>query len=204
MSTGTQVTAVLAAGAGSRFGGAKLLEPLAGRPLIQWPLQAALAAGPGRVLLVLGFHEHELREKIPPHPRLELIHNPSPQEGMAGSLVLAARRAREMGADMLVLLLGDMPLVDAGLISRVARAARQGPAGAAAARAQGRPGHPVALDSRYFSRLTGLEGDQGARGILAGLGDALALVPADPATQWDVDTPQDLERLRRHLQTKPA
>ncbi len=203
-STRPQLTAVLAAGAGSRFGGPKLAMPLAGRPLIHWPLRAALEAGRGPVLLVLGLHGPHLRKNLVSHPRLELIFNPSPQQGMAGSLVLAARRAQEMGAGLLVLLLGDMPLVDAGLVARVARAAREVPAGAAAARGPGRPGHPVAFSRRYFSQLAGLEGDRGARDILAGLGDGLALVDASPASQWDVDTPRDLERIRRYLQGDPA
>ncbi len=204
MTTRPQLTAVLAAGAGSRFGGPKLAMPLAGRPLIHWPLRAALAAGPGPVLLVLGFHGPRLRQSLLSHPRLELIFNPAPQEGMAGSLVLATRRAQVLGAGVLVVLLGDMPLVDADLIARVAGAARTSPAGVAAARGRGRPGHPVAFTSRYFSQLLELQGDRGARGILAGLGDELALVDASPASQWDVDTPQDLERIRRHLGEGPA
>ena len=204
MSHPPQLTAVLAAGAGSRFGGAKLAMPLAGRPLLHWPLRAALEAGEGPVLLVLGFHGPRLQQGLLSHPRLELIFNPEPEKGMAGSLVLAACRARELGAGLLVLLLGDMPLVDAGLIARVAAAARYCPAGAAAARGPGRPGHPVAFSSRYFPQLAGLEGDRGARDILAGLGDALALVDAPESSQWDVDTPRDLERIRRHLEERGA
>ena len=107
-------------------------------------------------------------------------------------------------AGVLVVLLGDMPLVDAGLIARVAAAARDCPAGAAAARGPGRPGHPVAFSSRYFPQLAGLEGDQGARDILADLGNALALVEAPESSQWDVDTPRDLERIRRHLEERGA
>jgi CTP:molybdopterin cytidylyltransferase MocA len=93
-----------------------------------------------------------------------------------------------------------MPLVEPELIAQVAAAARRCPAGAAAARARGRPGHPVAFVRRYFSQLAQLKGDRGARGILAGLGDELALVDAPPYSQWDVDTPRDLERIRRHLE----
>jgi len=48
------VAIVLAAGAGSRFGGRKLVAPLAGRPLVAWAVTAAVASGVGRVVVVLG------------------------------------------------------------------------------------------------------------------------------------------------------
>ena len=44
---------VLAAGAGSRFGGPKQLAPLAGRPLLEHALRAAAAAPVDRVVVVL-------------------------------------------------------------------------------------------------------------------------------------------------------
>jgi CTP:molybdopterin cytidylyltransferase MocA/SAM-dependent methyltransferase len=48
------VAIVLAAGAGSRFGGGKLVAPLAGRPLVAHAVTTAMASGIGRVVVVLG------------------------------------------------------------------------------------------------------------------------------------------------------
>jgi len=48
------IAIVLAAGAGSRFGGGKLVAPLAGRPLVAHAVTAAVASGIERVVVVLG------------------------------------------------------------------------------------------------------------------------------------------------------
>ena len=45
---------VLAAGAGTRFGGRKQLAELDGRPLLEHAVQAMTAAPVGRVVVVLG------------------------------------------------------------------------------------------------------------------------------------------------------
>lgn len=193
--------AVLAAGAGSRFGGAKLLARLGGRPLIQRPVEAALQAGMDPVWVVTGFHARELARALPEHPRLRLIHNPNPEQGMAGSLALAARAAQAAGAPVLTVLLGDMPLISPELIARTARAALDSEAGAAAVRRSGRPwSHPTAFTRRHYPALMQLEGDVGGRGLLASLGPRLVLVPGGEDASLDVDTPADLERASRWLQ----
>ena len=214
---GPLVVAVLAAGRARRFGRPKLAEPLGGKPLLAWAVEAALAADPHRVLVVLGPESVgdtlpagtaewdtgkggvDLRPALPNDPRLEVLVNPHPQRGLASSLGLVARRAAEMEAGVLVMLLGDMPLVQPATIAQVARAALDSPAGAAAAELEGRPGHPVAFSRRHFPRLAGLEGDQGGRVILAELGPEVVLVPAPPQSALDVDRPADLERIRRWL-----
>ena len=53
MTRGT-VGLVLAAGAGSRFGGGKLLATIAGRPVLQHVLDALAEAGVGESVVVLG------------------------------------------------------------------------------------------------------------------------------------------------------
>src|SRR5437762_11604793 len=59
---------VLAAGEGSRFGGAKQLADLNGRPLLEHSL-AALAAVPAveKFVLVLGARAEEIRSRIDSH-----------------------------------------------------------------------------------------------------------------------------------------
>lgn len=194
--------AVLAAGFGRRFGHPKLLLPVGGRPLVSWPVEAALEAGLGKVFLVTGSQGAEMGRALPKDPRLEIITNPQPQKGMGGSLALAARRARECGALALVVLLGDMPMVQSETISRVAKAALDAPSGAAAAQAGGRRIHPVAFAHRHLARLAQLDKDVGGREVLKDIEEGLTLVPAPELSALDVDTPQDLARVRRLFSSK--
>lgn len=186
--------AILAAGRGARFGGGKLLAPLGGRPLVLWPVEAALAAGLSRVLVVAGADLAALRSALPDDPRLELVHNPEHAQGMGGSLALAARLALAGDAAALVTLLGDMPFITPDLIAAVAAAAVNAPAGAAAAAAGGRRCHPVAFAARHFAALARLTGDRGGRDLLQGLAGDLALAPAPEHACLDVDTPADLRQ----------
>lgn len=184
--------AILAAGRGERFGGGKLAVPLGGRPLLLWALEAALWSGLERVLLVLGQSAEALRPLLPADPRLEVLVNPRHQEGIGTSLALAAARAQAAGVSGLAVLLGDMPLVSPCLLAAVATAALSAPAGLAAASLPGRRGHPVAFAARHLPDLMLLVGDEGGRKLLERQTQGLALVPAPPASQRDVDRPEDL------------
>ncbi len=194
---GAAMGAVLAAGSAIRYGRPKLLEELAGRPLLAWPVDAALQAGLDPVLVVTGAEHQALGAALPPDPRLRLLPNPRHPEGMGTSLALAAGQARELGAAVLVVLLGDMPLVQAEVVRAVARAALASPSGAAAADRGGRPGHPVAFAARHLAELAGLGGDAGGRSLLARLGPQVTLVPAGAESFADVDRPADLAALGR-------
>ena len=191
---GPWLAAVLAAGESSRFGGAKQMALLDGKPLVRWPIEAALASGLDGVLVVVGFNASQVRQTLPRDSRLEVVENPKPEEGMGGSLALAARRARELKAAGLVMLLGDMPFVTPQIIAQVAQAAEAAPAGAAAGSVNGKRSHPVAFTSLHFGELCGLGGDKGARDVLARLDKKLALVEVVPETRIDIDRPEDLSR----------
>ena len=57
---------ILAAGLGTRMksGTAKALHQLAGRPLVQHVLNAAMAVGPGKNVLVIGPESDKVREAV--------------------------------------------------------------------------------------------------------------------------------------------
>jgi CTP:molybdopterin cytidylyltransferase MocA len=197
------VGAVLAAGFGRRFGRSKLDLPAVGHALIHWPVQAALDAGLDKVMVVTG-PSSDLDRLVPADSRLEMLRNPRPEGGMGTSLALAARRSQELGAEVLVVLLGDMPLVRTETVRQVARAALLSPAGAAAAWAAERQAHPVAFAQRHLDRLGQLQGDVGGRGLLEELQGRLAMVEAPALSLWDVDTPEDLARVRKILERPPS
>lgn len=188
---------VLAAGAGRRFGGRKLLAPFEGRPLAAGALDAALAAPARRVLLVTD-GDRDLAAFAREHARalgrdadLQVVAAAHAAEGMGASL-RAGIEALQPDSDGAFVFLGDMPRVPLGLARDLVHALIPG-IDAVAPHFAGRRGHPVLFGRGCFPALRALGGDVGAREVLAGLGDRLALVDsADPGVLFDVDRPEDL------------
>lgn len=188
---------VLAAGAGRRFGGRKLLAPFEGRPLIAGALDAALAAPVRRVWLAtdgdaaLATASLEHARDLGRDGQLTVIEVEAAAEGMGASLrtAVAALPADAAGA---FVFLGDMPRVDPGVPLALAEALADG-FDLAAPRWAGRRGHPVLFRRTCFAALLDLAGDAGARTLLAAAGSRLVLVDSpDAGVLFDVDRPEDL------------
>lgn len=189
---------VLAAGAGLRFGGAKLTSPWRGGRLIDGALGAALSAPVARVVVVIGADPavaeaaRSFAEVSGGCDQLVVIHAADHEKGLSASLRagLAAVSAHARGV---FVFLGDMPLTPREISSKLDLALTGGVL-AAAPMCGGQRGHPALFARALFARLAGLDGDQGARQILDGLGDRLALVETtDPGVLYDVDRPADLK-----------
>jgi molybdenum cofactor cytidylyltransferase len=181
---------VLAAGAGSRVGGGKLMAPWRGGVLIDGALNAALAAPVAAVHLVVGADP-----RVADHGRarggISIVAAPDHARGLSASLKagLAALPGDAAGA---LVFLGDMPLIPLAVLRPLAEALQAG-APAAAPQFQGLLGHPAAISAGLFAACAALEGDRGARGLLESLGEALVRTPApDAGVLLDVDRPQDL------------
>jgi molybdenum cofactor cytidylyltransferase len=86
--------------------------------------------------------------------------------------------------------LGDMPHVQPATIAALCDALAAG-AAIAAPVYRGRRGNPVGFGREHLEALLALEGDQGARAILASQPVTLVEV-ADAGIFGDVDTPSDL------------
>lgn len=186
---------VLAAGAGSRFGGGKLLTPHAGGVLLDAALAAAFAAPVSKVIVVTGADGEAVAAAVRASPavdgRLTLVHAADHAEGMGASLRRAAAELGRGCAGVFVFL-GDMPRIPYAIFAPLAAAVRAG-APAAAPVFQGQRGHPALIGAALLPQLLTLTGDAGARAILKNLGDRLALVEApDDGVLFDVDERGDL------------
>jgi len=188
---------VLAAGAGARFGGGKLTAPWRGGLLIHGALAAAFAAPARSVSVVTGADPgvapaaRAFAEAAGQTPRLRLVHAADHAEGMAATL-RAGIESLAPGAAGAFLFLGDMPLIPHAILPRLAEALARG-AKAAAPVYEGGRGHPVLLGASLFTALLDLKGDEGARALLAKLGERLALVEtSDRGVLFDVDVAADL------------
>lgn len=187
------VAVILAAGAATRFGATKALADLDGRPLVHHVLDTARAAGITRHVLVVGHDGDAVAATVAGAADVEVVDNPDHATGQASSVRagLAAVQA-DPDARVAVMLLADQPGITSASIRQVVAALEDGP-DAARASYQDRPGHPVALHRRVWSRVVDeVAGDTGARNVLEDLYVAHVLVAG--ASPPDIDTPDDLDR----------
>lgn len=194
---------VLAAGAGARFGGRKLLAPLHGRPLaahvaaaVAEAVQAGHLSGglaivtPRDTMLAWHFDTAGLRS----------VENPNADSGLASSLraglaVLEADAAYAAAGAALVVL-ADQPGLRSDVIGRLVQTWRRSGRSVRPRYADdpGAPGHPVLLDRALWPLARDLTGDQGLGGVLQeqpGTVETIDVRGGNP----DVDTPLDLARL---------
>jgi molybdenum cofactor cytidylyltransferase len=189
---------ILAAGRSTRMGGPnKLLAELSGKKLVRIATEQALASKAKEVIVVTG-HQAELVEQALSGLKVKFVRNPDFAGGLASS-VKAGIAAVAGDADGAVICLGDMPLIDAHLIDRLIEAFTPDRGNLIVLPvADGRRGNPVLWSRRFFSELMTLEGDIGARHLIAKHGEAVAEVPVKGDGAFlDIDTPQALDAARR-------
>ncbi|MBS0565082.1 MAG: NTP transferase domain-containing protein [Proteobacteria bacterium] len=180
-----------AAGAARRMGGRdKLVEDVAGEPVLRRTARLALATG-ARVLVTLA------ADRPLTLGRLQALEGSSAgilslagaDEGLAASLRAGAARAG--AARGMMVLLPDMPEVDAvDLCLIIGTFAADPSRPLRGAGPEGEPGHPVILPARLLASVAGLTGDEGARRLLADEEVRLCPLPGRHALT-DLDTRRD-------------
>jgi molybdenum cofactor cytidylyltransferase len=180
---------VLAAGESSRMvSGHKLLRPIAGEPLVRFPIQAAADAGLDPIVVVVGHRSGEVREALGDLP-VRVLENPDYREGLATSLGLGLRALRDDSTvDAVAVLLADEPGMSSLNISRIVQEWRDSGADAVRALYRDRPGHPVLIARAVLESLEELEGDRGLQDRLFGPGGPARQVRLDEDAPIDVDT----------------
>ncbi|OLC56198.1 MAG: hypothetical protein AUH85_07120 [Chloroflexi bacterium 13_1_40CM_4_68_4] len=187
---------ILAAGESKRFGDQKLLATLDGRPLLQHVLDVANESSLDPIVVVLGADAVVIGQRVRPG-RARVVRNIDFASGQASSL-RAGLRAIGPDSDAAVVLLGDQPLVTAPLLDDLVARQRVSLAPAVMCAQNGRRSPPVLLHRDLWPEIEALQGDVGARDVLARRGDVAVLeVDASRARLDDVDTPDDRERLFR-------
>lgn len=186
---------VLAAGAGSRFGGGKLLADWRGRPMIEAALAVAYAVPAAGVTLVTGADpavEQAARAFAGARP-LNIVRAEAWRQGLSASLKAGIASLPE-GCTGVLVFLGDMPRIPHAVLAPLVEALA-GRAPAAVPVFGGEIGHPAAISVGLFGEILKLEGDRGARRLLERLGSALVRIEApDDGVLFDVDSQSDLDQ----------
>lgn len=196
---------VLAAGAATRMGRPKQVEPVGGRPLVCWAAGAALEAGLEPVVVVTGAAAREVEAALAGLP-VRVVHNPRYSGGMGTSVAVGAAELDTAEGPVgplrgAVVMLADQPLVPPALL-RALVAAHEPPTWTVV-----RPGYPsgrlappALFDRCHFAELAALEGDRGASQVILRHPGVTRVVPwPDDLPLLDVDTPAELEALRERL-----
>lgn len=189
---------LLAAGAARRFGAPKLIQPLAGTPIVRWSAEA-LADATDEMMVVVPPDAAALRQALD-GVQARFVVNDEPARGLGRSIACGAR-ALPPHADAVVIALADEPRVDPRWIAAViARYRASRDAAIVAPVFRGTRRHPVLFDHRVFSELANLDGDRGARDLIERDATRVALVEFDEPGAIDVDRPEDLARLEQDAQ----
>jgi molybdenum cofactor cytidylyltransferase len=193
----SQVAAViLAAGQSSRMGCNKLILEIEGKPMLRHVAEAAIASLAHPVVAVLG-NESAIVVRALEGIDVAIVENPDFQTGM-GSSIRAGIAALPETSEAALILLGDMPAISPPFIDRMVVAFDAADARAiCVATYNGRRGHPVLFARRYFPDLLKLEGDVGARRIIAENSTDVFEVESDSdGPLVDIDTPDALAAFR--------
>jgi len=113
--------------------------------------------------------------------------------GMGHTLACGVAATRDAGGWLIAL--ADMPAIRADTMQRVAQSIRAC-ASIVAPFHQGRRGHPVGFVREWGDALCALDGDSGARKLLAAHPECITHLDVDdPGVLLDIDTPADLSNL---------
>lgn len=190
---------LLAAGASTRMGLAKQLLSWKGQSLIRHAISTIREAGvSAKLLVVVGAN----REMIIPELNdlsVEIVVNPDWDEGMGSSIRSGLQFLLEKDPDRwggVCISLVDQPLIKARHFQTLYQLWQESDQPIAAARYNDILGVPAIFDQSTFPKLLALEGTVGARKILQQAQAQAAVADMElPEATFDLDTPEDYERL---------
>jgi molybdenum cofactor cytidylyltransferase len=188
---------VLASGLSRRMGQAKLLMPVGGRAIIRYVVESVLAGGVDSVWVVTGPDVEPIEAALAGF-EVQIVVNPAPEEGQAGS-VRTGIAALPPSVEAVLIALGDQPALAPSIIPALLAARRASPKLIVAPRYRDGQGNPVLFKREIFPELLRLTGDQGARPIIQKEPARVEWVDLDLPMPPDVDTPDDYERIRANL-----
>ncbi len=185
---------ILAAGFGRRFGADKRRYRLPdGRVLLLATVARYLDVFQN-VQVVVRREDDELERLLEAeHPSVATVVAADAALGMGHSLAAGITAVAERW-DSVCIALGDMPFIEATtlqlLLTRFEEAAAQTTHTILQPLFEGQGGHPVFFTAHYFSELMNLEGDAGARAVIAAnAGELVQVKVADEGVLKDVDRP---------------
>lgn len=196
----------MASGFSRRFGGNKLLAPLAGIPLYRHGfdhlqdaarrIESALSCS-CRLYVVSQYDE--ILSWCQAHGAIA-VKNTAAGEGMAASIRLGVKASA--AADAWAFFAADQPFLSSEIISDFVKQYAQSGCGIGCAVSGSRRGSPAIFSHVYKDELLALQGDKGGRAILEKYKDDLWSFTMPEGELCDIDTRDDWEAAERQLEKK--
>jgi molybdenum cofactor cytidylyltransferase len=183
---------VLGAGSSRRLGRPKQTLPLGDTTLLGWVMRDVEGSSLDQVVLVVGGAAGEALAGLTLR-RAQVVYNEAYGDGCAASLLAGLDAAGD--CDAIMLLLGDMPGVDAPLIDQVRRGWDAERPWAAVTEYEGGLGHPFVFSAAAFPSLRGLNGDKAVWKLVDDDPERIRRLAVTRRLPRDVDTWSDYDEV---------
>lgn len=195
---------ILAAGAATRMGKAKMLLPYGEQTILSHIIVEVQALNPAIICLVTGKYTAEI-EAVVNVNSLELVPFDNWQAGMSASIQfgLSSLLEKQPNIDAVLFVVSDQPFLDRQLLFKMLDAFQQSGKGIVAAQYQQQFGTPVLFSHHYFPEIRLLEGDRGAKKMVEKQLEDVVLVDF-PLGALDIDTAEDYARFQQLLNQQDA
>lgn len=191
---------MLASGLSRRYGWRdKMLAELGGLPLVEHAARTVAELHPLARVAVCPSDRPHISEIL--RSRFVIAVNKRPKLGLGHSIAVGVNVALQFKPEALLIVMGDMPFVEARLLEEMLRCL----AGGVEIVHAGQPGSlspPTAFGSACFGALARLDGDNGAKQVIVEGGYRVHAFCAPRPLLVDVDTRQDLILAQRQLEIR--
>lgn len=184
---------ILAAGQSRRMGDLnKMTVEIDGEPMVRLVGNAAVSSLANSTIVVTG---HKQQDVLGALNGLEISqhHNPEYANGLSTSLKCGIKSLSKDVSSALILL-GDMPFITSAMIDMLIDKASANPSHIIVATHGGKRGNPVLWPRVFFDELCSIQGDVGARHIMAANQDRVIEVELGVAASLDLDTPHAVQK----------
>jgi len=181
----------------------KFLEAIDGEPMVRNVANVALASGAHPVIAATGFDASAVADALR-GLRVTIVHNLSYGDGLSTSL-RAGLRGLPAECDGVLISLGDMPEIETGVLEELMTAfAASGRDAICVPARHGRQGSPVLWGASYFGETMAIDGDSGAKPLVARHADrVIEMEVATDSIFEDVDAPSELARFKTRRAATP-
>ncbi|MBY4675039.1 nucleotidyltransferase family protein [Marinobacterium arenosum] len=181
---------IMAAGRSARFGGCKLLAPVAGKPLLQHSIDSARQLWPDDLYVISGAWHPQLRaaQQAGDIQGVELIHNPDWAQGLGNSIAYGVGQLAPRHDAILIMLADQIALTGADLAELQGQFSGDN---IVCSYYQNSRSVPAIFGANSFAALQHLQGDRGAKQLLYQQRIDVVECPL-AAAAIDIDRRQDL------------